>query len=444
MVFSKFAEIVSSATARLSTPKSFALSNKLLVFLLVRGSSCGYTISSPENKTGLRLSSSLQDLSTYRRLDPEASDLSPRIERCSSYTISSNLLQNENGGLNFSKEKTSLVIPSRQKKWVRVICLSKFYIVLDCGSTGTHVYIYQVTFEGKEVAHNKTSLKLRIVLVYHHLTAYSLLGYGLNDAFNKSVAHLLRRCPDITNADLVSGNVKMMHPWLHYGYKEQYTCSHCAFVYEEGRSPARGDILGKSAKVGVPVRLVGTPNWQQCNVLAKVAVNLSEWSDHSPSIDCELQPCALVDNLPRPFGQFYAMFGFYVVYYFSNLTPNVALDDILEKGDGRVKTPSSSTIADTQRRPFYTGPSFSSSGIQHTESSFYSLSNCVAHSFSSSNLGRMQFDNGNVVPSGHPTEVRCVCKVGDPNLEKTLIRHLLRHTRQRFKAASLSGLKKIT
>ncbi|CAA2967374.1 probable apyrase 7 [Olea europaea subsp. europaea] len=175
MVFSKFAEIVSSATAHLSIPKSFALSNKSSGFFLVRGSPRGYTISCPENKTSLRFFSSFQDLSTYRRLDPEACDLSPKIERSS--------------------------------------------------------------------------------------------GYGLNDAFDKSVAHLLRRRLDVTDVDLVSGNVKIMHPCLHYGNKEQYTCSHCAFVHEEGRSPARGDILGKSAKAGVPVWLVGTPNWASYVVL---------------------------------------------------------------------------------------------------------------------------------------------------------------------------------
>ncbi|CAI9774919.1 unnamed protein product [Fraxinus pennsylvanica] len=732
MVFSKFAEILSSATARLSAPKSSALSNKSPGFLPVRGSLHGYAYSSPEKKTSLRLFSSLQDLSTYGRLDPEVGDLSPGIERSSNHAMPSNPLQNENGGLSFSKEKKSLVIPSRRNKWIRVICIllclllfaclsfavqflysswsqgpSKFYVVLDCGSTGTRVYLYQasvnrnndhnlpillkslpedfhrksgslsgraynrmetepgfdklvhnisglkgaikplirwaerqipkkshkttslilyatagvrrlpnsdsewllnnalsilksspflckrewvkiitgveeayygwialnyhmgvlgatpkketfgaldlggsslqVTFEGKEAAYDETSLKLRIGPVNHHLTAYSLSGYGLNDAFDKSVAYLLKRHPAITNADLVSGNVEIKHPCLQYGYKEKFTCSHCAFVREEGGSPAQGEILGKGAKAGIPFQLVGTPNWQECNALAKVAVNLSEWSDHSPGIDCELQPCALADNLPRPFGQFYAMSGFYVVYRFFNLTPDAELDDILEKGqqfcektwdvakksvapqpfieqycfrapyivlllreglhitdreviigsgsitwtlgvalleagkafpnraefhrynifqmkinpfllyailfasvfalvcalscvgnglskffrrpylplrwensvastsvlnisspfqfqhwspintgDGRVKTPLSPTIADTQRRPYDSGPGFSSSGIQLNESSFYSSSSSVAHSYSSGNLGQMQFDSGNV------------------------------------------------
>ncbi|KAL2558254.1 putative apyrase 7 [Forsythia ovata] len=445
MVFSKFAEIVSSATARLSAPKSSTLSYKSPGFLPVQDSLHGYTFSSPENKTSLRLSSSLQDLSTYRRLDPEAGDLNPGIERSSSHATPPNALQNENGGLSFSKEKASSVIPSRRKKWIRKIWFPEWtglqqngnrnlgltnWCIIYQGLKGaikplvrwakrqipkkshktTSLFLYatagvrrlpssdsewllnnawlilknspflckrewvkiitgveeayygwialnynmgvlgatpkketfgaldlggsslQVTFEGKEAAHDETSLKLRIGSVNHHLTAYSLSGYGLNDAFDKSVAHLLKRRPHITNADLVSGNVEIKHPCLQYGYKEQYTCSNCAFVHQEGGSPAQGKKMGKGAKAGVPVQLVGTPNWQKCNALAKIAVNLSEWSDHSPGIDCELQPCALADNLPRPLGQFYAMSGFYVVYRFFNLTPDAALDDVLDKG----------------------------------------------------------------------------------------------------------------
>ncbi|KAK9283098.1 hypothetical protein L1049_011328 [Liquidambar formosana] len=191
----------------------------------------------------------------------------------------------------------------------------------------------QVTFESKEHVHNETSLNLRIGDVNRHLSAYSLSGYGLNDAFDKSVVHILKGLPQITNADLVNGNIELKHPCLQSGYKEQYNCLLCASNYKEGGSPLiGGKKLGKGGKPGILVQLVGAPNWEECSALAKVAVNLSEWSDLSPGIDCELQPCALNDNLPRPFGRFYAMSGFFVVYRFFNLTSEAALDDVLEKG----------------------------------------------------------------------------------------------------------------
>ncbi|KAI3458503.1 hypothetical protein Pfo_015166 [Paulownia fortunei] len=734
MVFSKFAELFSSATTLLSAPKASTLSYKSPGLPPIPGSLHGYPFSSTEKKSTLRLSSSLQDLSTYRRLDLEEGDLSAGVERTPGHAFPPYFLQKENGVSSFSKEKVSPGISSRRKKWVQVICVllslllivclsfalhflysnwsrgtSKFYVVLDCGSTGTRVYVYeasinhkndntlplilkslpegfqrksgsqsgraynrmetepgfdklvhnisglreaikpliqwaekqiprkshkttslflyatagvrrlpssdsewllnnawsilksspflckrewvkiitgmeeayygwialnyhtevlgsipeketygaldlggsslQVTFEGKQGDYDETSLELSIGPVNHHLSAYSLAGYGLNDAFDKSVAHLLKRLPQITNADLVSGKVEINHPCLQSGYKEQYMCPHCSSNHLEDGSSPRGKELGKEGKAGVPVQLIGVPNWAECSALAKVAVNLSEWSDHSPGIDCELHPCALAENLPRPVGQFYAMSGFYVVYRFFNLTPDAALDDVLEKGrefcektwdvarksvvpqpfieqycfrapyvvlllreglhitdshviigsgsitwtlgvalfeagkafaysgkfhsydifqvkinpfivcaiiltslfvllcaltcvgnwwvpkffrrpylplfrhnsvtstsvlnipapfrfqrwsrpidigDGRVKMPLSPTVAGTQQSQFDTGLGFSCGGIQFTESSLYSSSSSVAHSYSSGSLGQMQFDNNNV------------------------------------------------
>ncbi|KAL3524008.1 hypothetical protein ACH5RR_016842 [Cinchona calisaya] len=191
----------------------------------------------------------------------------------------------------------------------------------------------QVTFESNEGVRDENSLKLTMGPVNHHLSAYSLSGYGLNDAFDKSVSHLLRKLPHISNADLLSGNIEVKHPCLQSGYKEQYICSHCASLYEEGGTPPIGEKkFGNGGKRKISLQLVGAPKWEECSALAKIAVNLSEWSDQSPGIDCELQPCALASNLPRPYGKFYAMSGFYVVYRFFNLRSDAALDDVLEKG----------------------------------------------------------------------------------------------------------------
>ncbi|KAK3227546.1 hypothetical protein Dsin_007408 [Dipteronia sinensis] len=191
----------------------------------------------------------------------------------------------------------------------------------------------QVTFEGEKNMRNQSNLNLRIGAVNHHLSAYSLSGYGLNDAFDKSVAKLLSKLSDIKNADLVNGKIEIKHPCLHSGYKEQYICSRCASSQPESASPViGGKHSGKGGKSGTAVLLTGAPNWEECSALAKAAVNLSEWSNLSPGMDCDLQPCALADSLPRPYGQFYAMSGFFVVYRFFNLSSEAALDDVLEKG----------------------------------------------------------------------------------------------------------------
>lgn len=512
MVFSKIAELFSAS-------KASSLSHKSPGLPPIPSSLHGYHFSSTEKKSNLRLSSSLQDLSTYRQLDLEDGDLSGGVDIISGSGFPPYFLQRGKNISSFSKEKVSLGISSRRKKWVQVIrvllsllfiaCLlfalqflysnwsrgaSKFYVVLDCGSTGTRVYVYeastnherdhnlpvllrslpedfqgksgshsgraykrmetepgfhklvhnmsglseainpliqwaekqiprkshkttslflyatagvrrlpssdsewllnnawsilksspflckrewvkiisgmeeayygwialnyhtgllgsipkketygaldlggsslQVTFEGEQgEGGDGTRLKLSIGPVNHNLSAYSLAGFGLNDAFDKSVAHLIKKLPQITNVDLLSGKAEINHPCLQSGYKEQYMCSHCSSVHLVTGGSPRGEEFGKGGKDGVRVQLVGVPNWAECNALAKASVNLSEWSDNnSPGIDCELYPCALAENLPRPIGQFYAMSGFYVVYRFFNLTADASLDDVLEKG----------------------------------------------------------------------------------------------------------------
>lgn len=185
------------------------------------------------------------------------------------------------------------------------------YGALDLGGSSL-----QVTFESDQQVNSETSLYVRIGSVSHHLTAYSLSGYGLNEAFGKSVVHLFRK--EFVSTNMADKNIELKHPCLQSGYKEKYICSHCS----------------SDDKGGTPVVLVGAPNWQQCSALAKVVVNLSEWSNLSKGIDCGVQPCALQENLPHPYGHFYVISGFYVVYRFFNLTTSEAtLDDVLKKGE---------------------------------------------------------------------------------------------------------------
>ncbi|KAG4940643.1 hypothetical protein JHK87_044514 [Glycine soja] len=213
------------------------------------------------------------------------------------------------------------------------------YGALDLGGSSL-----QVTFEGnrnkeqqnQQLLNSETSLYVRIGSMNHHLTAYSLAGYGLNEAFDKSVAYVFKKY-GYGMEDVFKGNVEVNHPCLQSGYKERYSCSHCSnAVKKGGESPTvegNGNVLGKKdGGLRTVVTLIGAPNWLECSALAKVAVNLSEWSDVRPGMDCEVHPCALRDNLPRPMGHFYVISGFFVVYRFFNLTAEATLEDVLEKG----------------------------------------------------------------------------------------------------------------
>uniref|UniRef100_A0A7C9APC4 Apyrase n=1 Tax=Opuntia streptacantha TaxID=393608 RepID=A0A7C9APC4_OPUST len=516
MIFDKIAEIIYSATKHSSMRHSSSIPYMAAGLSPPKGSGNGFSFGSPGQMNNLRLSSSLQDLSQYRRVDPEGGDLNGGNDPLHSKPPLPS--RRDISSPSFSKDKVPLNTPFFRKKWTKVLmsflCLvmfgffafllgqflyslwsggaSNYYVVLDCGSTGTRVYIYeasvthmknsnlpivlksysggyrkpkgqsgraynrmetepgldklvrnstglksaikpllrwaekqipksshkttslflyatggvrrlpapdsewllnhvwsvlksspfvcqrewvktisgmeeayygwialnyeikvlgsipkkatfgaldlggsslQVTFESKEPVHDKTNLNLSIGPVSHHLSAYSLSGYGLNDAFDKSVVHLLKGMPKVSKEDLAHGNLEIRHPCLHSGYKSQYTCSQCASINEVAETPHYGKKgVKKGGKPGVPVWLVGSPNWAECRALAKIAVNLSEWSDLSPGIDCDVHPCALSEDLPHPYGHFYAMSGFFVVYRFFNLTSEATLDDVLEKG----------------------------------------------------------------------------------------------------------------
>ncbi|CAH8358801.1 unnamed protein product [Eruca vesicaria subsp. sativa] len=188
---------------------------------------------------------------------------------------------------------------------------------LDLGGSSS-----QVTFENEERTHNETNLNLRIGFVNHHLSAYSLAGYGLNDAFERSVVHLLKRQPDVNKMDLIGGKLEMKQPCLNSGYKGQYICSQCVPSVRRH----------KKGNTWVPIKLVGAPNWGECSALAKIDVNSSEWSNTNHGDDCDLQPCPLPDGYPRTQGQFYAVSGFFVVNRFFNLSAEASLDDALKKG----------------------------------------------------------------------------------------------------------------
>lgn len=71
--------------------------------------------------------------------------------------------------------------------------------------------------------------------------------------------------------------------------------------------------------------------------------------------------------------------------------------------------PLSPTIAGAQQRPFGLGHGLdSSSGIQLMESSMYPSTSSVTHSYSSSNLGQMQFDSSSMASfwSPHRSQMR--------------------------------------
>ena len=216
------------------------------------------------------------------------------------------------------------------------------YGSLDLGGSSL-----QVTFETDKVVQGDTGVGLTIGSVNHQLSAYSLSGYGLNDAFDKSVAHLVK----MLGGTAGNGKVQVKHPCLQTGYREDYVCSYCQPLKQDGSPSVSAKTTGKE-KQGTAVELIGAPQWKECSDLAKVTVNLSEWSNSSSGLDCNLQPCALASTFPQPHGQFYAMSGFYVVFKFFNLTPDATLVDVLKRGQEFCEKPWDVARSSVPPQPF--------------------------------------------------------------------------------------------
>lgn len=182
----------------------------------------------------------------------------------------------------------------------------------------------QVTFEPEEVA-QRFSVNVSVGTVDHHLYAVSHAGFGLNDAFEKSVSQLLRPQASSSKGVVVTTNglVQVQHPCLHKDYRKPFVCStHC--MLPPLAFGSQSDSLGERV---AQVELIGSPNWKACQALVEKVVNSSLTETcSSPS------HCSLGKYQPSPEGKFYGLAGFFVVYKFFGLKGDAPLGKLLKKG----------------------------------------------------------------------------------------------------------------
>jgi hypothetical protein len=188
---------------------------------------------------------------------------------------------------------------------------------LDLGGSS-----FQVTFEPEEVS-RKYGVNVSVGTTDHRLYAVSHAGYGLNDAFEKSVAHLLRPQASRSTGVVATSNglVEVEHPCLHKGYRKLYACStHCMLppLAFGSQTDGLGDRVAQ-------VELTGGANWKACQALVEKVVNSTEKCSGSSG-------CALGKYQPSPKGDFYGLAGFFVVYKFFGLKGNAPLGRLLKKG----------------------------------------------------------------------------------------------------------------
>lgn len=187
----------------------------------------------------------------------------------------------------------------------------------------------EVTFEPTEMPRGVYGVNLSVGGTDHHLYAMSHAGFGLNDAFEKSVAELLLR----KGKPSKNNRVELKHPCLQTGYKKLYKCStHCMLPPVGAQGPRR-QAPGAEPARGAQVDLLGAPDWKACQALAEQVINSTEIGG------CNVPPCALGKHQPLPQGQFYGLAGFFIVYKFFGLSHDAPLNELLVKGRDFCKLP---------------------------------------------------------------------------------------------------------
>jgi hypothetical protein len=209
----------------------------------------------------------------------------------------------------------------------------------------------QVTFETTETPQGRDyGVNLTVGSTNHHLYAMSHAGFGLNDAFEKSVAQLLlQELGSKKWKEMTDNRIEVKHPCLQAGYSQPYSCStHCMLPpLSSGRALGQistGTETGASGGAAQVV-LTGAPNWVACKALADEVVASSE------NGTCKMAPCALGKHQPLPEGKFYGLAGFFVVYKFFGLSADTSLNELLQKGQEFCKLPWKDAEASVEPQP---------------------------------------------------------------------------------------------
>uniref|UniRef100_A0A803MG19 Apyrase 7 n=1 Tax=Chenopodium quinoa TaxID=63459 RepID=A0A803MG19_CHEQI len=182
--------------------------------------------------------------------------------------------------------------------------------LLDLGGSSL-----QVMLEADKRRDDSHILVSKIGHVKHQLMAYSLPAFGLNKAFDRTVAMLVRVKSKVNDNDSV-----IRHPCLSSKFLGNYTCSSCS----------------KSESL---LHLVGDPNWEKCKKLAQAAAmnsSISDWSEPRLNSSCRRRSPHEGKNIlnvainTKAGVRYHALSGFFAVYNMLNLTAKANLAKIWE------------------------------------------------------------------------------------------------------------------
>lgn len=203
--------------------------------------------------------------------------------------------------------------------------------LLDLGGSSL-----QVVAEIDESDEDEFVMKSKIGSFEHEMLAYSLPAFGLNEAFDRTVAMLSH---SQALKESVRGTFEVSHPCLSSSFMQSYSCKGC---FGLGSNDSEGFHSQVQRKELNTITLVGEPNWEMCQVLARAAAvnsSSSDWSSLTDSSKCKAGWASLSDSktvnlkaITRRVSRFHALSGFFAVYTKLNLSQRANLTKIWEKG----------------------------------------------------------------------------------------------------------------
>lgn len=146
--------------------------------------------------------------------------------------------------------------------------------LLDLGGSSL-----QVVAEVDISMEDEHAFRSRIGPVEHNLVAYSLPAFGLNEAFDRTIV-MLSHTQGMRES--VDGILEVRHPCLASGFIQNYTCHGC-FGVDHRVSRNLSNHVDKNELNSV--FLVGDPDWEQCEIIAREAAINSSSLDSSHQLN---------------------------------------------------------------------------------------------------------------------------------------------------------------
>ncbi|KAK6148349.1 hypothetical protein DH2020_019261 [Rehmannia glutinosa] len=202
--------------------------------------------------------------------------------------------------------------------------------LLDLGGSSL-----QVVAEVDISTEDEHAFRSKIGSFEHDIVAYSLQAFGLNEAFDRTIVMLSH-----TQALRESSNgvFEVRHPCLGAGLVHNYMCRGCFGLNSRVSRNLSNHVQENELNY---VFLVGEPNWEQCEIIARAAainsssLDMSHQRYHSNCIGLFSYGGNTKLNLTKTLhtvSRYHALSGFFAVYNALNLSQRANLTMLWEVG----------------------------------------------------------------------------------------------------------------